>query len=159
MRNKIYLLCGPSGAGKTYWAKKNLKQGDYYVSRDEIRYSLLKEGEDYFAHEEQVFNLFIKEIVRLMKLTPELSDIYVDATHLNPISRNKVLSQLPIKQMKCKVVAVNFIGSVDTCLSNNSKRTGRALVPTKTIREMHTRFIPANRHEKFKYDDIIEVKY
>ena len=53
----LYILCGPSGCGKTTWAEQFMSDDEdvRYVSRDEIRFSLLKEGEDYFAHEREIF--------------------------------------------------------------------------------------------------------
>ena len=63
----LYLLCGPSGSGKSTFAKledskrKLVGENCLIISRDIIRFSLLKDGEDYFAHEKEVFNIFIKE--------------------------------------------------------------------------------------------------
>ena len=43
----LYILCGPSGSGKSTWAKTDERMKHCaYVSRDEIRYSLVKEEED-----------------------------------------------------------------------------------------------------------------
>ena len=55
---KLYILCGPSGSGKTTWANTNDMQDVMYVSRDEVRMRYLKEGEDYFSHEKEVFKTF-----------------------------------------------------------------------------------------------------
>ena len=61
----LYILIGVPGVGKSYFAKKKLMEGPgwKYISRDEIRYSLLKEGEDYFSHENEVFEKFIIAII------------------------------------------------------------------------------------------------
>ena len=48
-------MVGCPGSGKSTWAKKHLPD-TYYVSRDEVRFSLLQDGEDYFSHEKEVFN-------------------------------------------------------------------------------------------------------
>ena len=50
----LYIMCGPSGCGKTTWAHNFIKEQHEtndirYVSRDEIRFSLIKEGEEYFS--------------------------------------------------------------------------------------------------------------
>ena len=51
---KLYVMCGGPGSGKSTWIKKNLPTFKGYtkvVSRDEIRFSLVKEGEEYFSKE------------------------------------------------------------------------------------------------------------
>ena len=44
----LYMLCGPSGAGKSTWARKFIEdhaENDIrYVSRDEIRFSIIQNG-------------------------------------------------------------------------------------------------------------------
>ena len=42
----LMIMIGVPGAGKSTWCKENIKSPmQKYVSRDEIRFSLLKEGE------------------------------------------------------------------------------------------------------------------
>lgn len=42
MKNKLYIMCGCPGSGKTTYAKKYLiNDNTVYVSRDDIRFSLL----------------------------------------------------------------------------------------------------------------------
>ena len=60
----LYILCGPSGCGKSTWSHQYIAFEDAlgndirYVSRDEIRFSIIKEEEDYFSHEKEVFKTF-----------------------------------------------------------------------------------------------------
>ena len=65
----LYILCGPSGSGKSTWANSDERQDIAYVSRDNIRLSLLKDGEDYFSHEKEVFKQFVKEIINRILFT------------------------------------------------------------------------------------------
>ena len=58
---RLYVLVGCPGSGKSTWAKKHLAD-TYYVSRDEIRFGLLKAGDDYFSHEDEVYEKFIDGI-------------------------------------------------------------------------------------------------
>lgn len=54
----LYILCGPSGCGKSTWRNEFIKDYNnriHYVSRDEIRFSLVKEGEDYFSKGKRSF--------------------------------------------------------------------------------------------------------
>ena len=62
----LYIMCGAPASGKTWFAKNKLCNGPgwYYVSRDEVRFSLLKDGDEYFSREDEVFDLFISKIVR-----------------------------------------------------------------------------------------------
>ena len=55
---KVWLLSGIPGSGKTSWAKKRIEEhGGIHCSRDEIRFSVLEDDEDYFAHEDEVIAL------------------------------------------------------------------------------------------------------
>lgn len=72
MDKTIYLLAGPAGCGKSTWAKKEYeydaaldrenhdKISAIIISRDEIRYSLVAEDEEYFSKERKVFNTLSK---------------------------------------------------------------------------------------------------
>ena len=62
MKKHLYLMIGVPGSGKSTYAKNILKYGDIYISRDEIRYSLLTEEDDYFAKENEVIKTFIDNI-------------------------------------------------------------------------------------------------
>ena len=64
---KLYILCGPSGCGKSTYAKKIMENKKMsYVSRDEIRFSIVKDEEDYFSHEKEVFKHFVAAIVHYL---------------------------------------------------------------------------------------------
>ena len=83
-------------------------------------------------------------------------DIYIDATHLTPKARNKVLNQLDF----CGhgLTGVNFLTDEEECIRRNNLRTGRAQVPESVIRNMAETFIPIAQNENYVYDEIIEVK-
>lgn len=158
MKNKkLFLLCGPAGSGKTTWIKKQIEMVNYpclHISRDAIRFSLLSDGEDYFAHEDEVFKIFINKINDAISLKYE--NIYVDATHLNEKSRNKVLDLLNLDNVN--IICVNFNISLKTCLERNAMREGRALVPDSAIRRMYYSFSPACYQEKHRYFNIINIE-
>ena len=112
----LYILCGPSGSGKSTWARNFILESDRlgsdvrYVSRDEIRYSLLKDGEDYFSHEKEVFKRFAGTLRHTLI---DGFDVVADATHLNERSRNKVLKYLDLDFVK--IIPVNFLIDFDMC--------------------------------------------
>lgn len=151
----LFLLCGPSGSGKSTWAKRQaaLDKG-VIISRDVIRFALLKEGEDYFAHEDEVFDIFIKQINEAIAENND-KNIYIDATHLNEKSRNKVLDKIDLTNVN--LIPVNFIIDLEVNFQFNDCRTGRAFVPRSVISRMRAGFVPAGENEKHKYADIINV--
>ena len=95
MSKTLWIMCGPAGAGKTWFAKHKLCNGPgwYYVSRDEVRFSLLKDEDDYFSREDEVFDLFISKIVRGF-YEEGVYNIVADATHLSWGSRKKLLNAI-----------------------------------------------------------------
>ena len=52
MAKQLFIMIGAPGSGKSTWVKKQLRNDiDAYVSRDEIRFSMLQEGDAYFKYE------------------------------------------------------------------------------------------------------------
>jgi predicted kinase len=150
----LYILCGPSGSGKTTWANTGDMQDIMYVSRDEVRMRYLKEGEDYFSHEKEVFKTFVKEIAtRLMTGC----DTIADATHLNMFSRCKLMQALDMYTRDYEVVYVVFHTDADTCVERNKNRTGRANVPENVIRKMCRDFRAPTMDEDDRIKEIIDV--
>lgn len=155
MKPKIlYLMCGPSGAGKSTWVEKKLEnENGIWCSRDVVRFHLLNDSDDYFAHEDEVFETWIAQIKRALR-TPG-ANVYVDATHLSEKARNKVLSRLDLTSVS--VIPVSFKPSLETCLKQNSYREGRARVPENVIKDMYNKYKAPTMNEKYEYEAIIEV--
>jgi predicted kinase len=42
----LYLMCGIPGSGKSTWIKQNKIESDAVISRDVVRFSLVKEHEE-----------------------------------------------------------------------------------------------------------------
>ena len=151
----LYILCGPSGCGKSTWAKNDERMKHcIYVSRDEIRYSIVKEEEDYFSHEKEVFRRFASEIVKNIRMG---FDVIADATHLNEFSRRKLTQTVDMYAPNYKIVYVVFNVDADTCVARNSTREGRANVPENIIRNMCRDFRMPSKDEDERVIDIIEV--
>ena len=156
MNKKLFLLCGVPGSGKSTWAANQLAaNGDgIIISRDAVRFSIIKDDEEYFSHEDEVFNKWIEQINMAISIVP-VSNIYVDATHISRNSRYKTLSKLKLD--KVDIIPVWFNMGVTTCLDRNDNRTGRAFVPKSVIRRMSEQAQAPSHGEVFKYKDIIEV--
>ena len=130
--SKLYLMAGAPGSGKTYWAIHHLTENDKYISRDEIRFSMLEDKDDYFARENEVFDEFIKQINNSLMI---YDNVFADATHLNFASRNKTISRIYVPVDEINVVFLDT--SLNTCIKRNVQRTGRKFVPETVIKNMY----------------------
>ena len=155
----LYILCGPSGAGKTTWAhnftEKYANQNVHYVSRDEIRYSIVKDEEDYFSHEKEVFKRFSYTIARDLI---NGFDVVADATHLNEFSRSKLTQAIDMYTENYEIVYIVFDVDADTCIQHNINRSGRANVPENIIRNMCRDFRAPTLAEDERAIEIQEIK-
>ena len=152
----LYIMCGPSGCGKTTCCENDYRlKHCVHVSRDKIRFKLVKEDEDYFAHETEVFRQFIQTIVELLM---DGYDVVADATHLNKFSRRKLTQAIDMYFSNYNIIYVVFNVDVDTCLVRNANREGRAKVPEAVIRNMCATFQRPSFDEDERVIDIIEVK-
>ena len=130
--SKLYLMAGAPGSGKTYWATHHLTENDKYISRDEIRFSMLEDEDDYFARENEVFDEFIKQINNSLMI---YDNVFADATHLNFASRNKTISRIHVPVDEINVVFLDT--SLNMCIKRNAQRTGRKFVPETVIKNMY----------------------
>lgn len=160
-RKNFYLLCGIPGSGKSTWTRDQIEtrinpSECIHISRDIIRFSILKENEEYFSHEDEVFDEFIDAINNQI-LYGKVSVIFVDATHLNEKARNKVLDKLFLENVD--IYPVNFNIPLKVCLARNELRKdcGRAYVPPSVIRRMFYSYQPATHEEKYTYKEILTV--
>lgn len=131
----LYVLCGCPGSGKTTWAHKYLRY-NAYISRDEIRFNLLRDNDNYFAHEKEVFDAFVKDIVKALK---NGGNVVADATHIHRASRLKLLKAIDEHYINYDVRFIFFDICLAVCSQRNAKREGRARVPDAVIHTMFDR--------------------
>ena len=130
----LYISAGLPGAGKSTFLKTHKANNEVIVSRDEIRFSLLKEGEEYFKHEEKVFKIFIHQICENILAG---KNVYADATHLTPMSQIKVLAPILLETAPPQINYIYFDVPLDICLERNELRKGtKSFCPRGIIRRM-----------------------
>lgn len=156
---KLYVLCGPPGSGKSTWAKKffsthYLPHQYKIISRDDIRFALLDENDEYFSKENQVFMEYINQIQSA--IDSGVLHIVCDATHLTERARNNVLDKLDLSNIDI-IHIFCFLPSLNVCLERNEMRQGRQKVPRGIVRRMYfSREIPSQEE---KYGNLYRIEF
>ena len=145
-QKNLWLLAGCPGSGKSHWVAR--QSSATVVSRDAIRFSLLKDGDEYFSKEKEVKKEFLRQIQEALENGEE--NIYVDATHLNKFSRDWVLDNVFIPA-SYNINCIAVVTPLHVCLERNALREGRAVVPEKALRDMYNRFVLPTPIEKFDH--------
>lgn len=144
----LYVCCGVPGSGKTTFLNEMAHPSEKIISRDDIRFSILKPGEEYFSHEKEVYTKFINSIVTNIKSG---FNVYADATHLNEKSRYKLVHAL--KNRGCKpseINAIYFNVPLDVCKERNNNRKGtKTYVPEEQLIQMYGAFVYPHKYEGF----------
>lgn len=132
--SKMYILIGAPGSGKSHYIKEHNKDG-IVISRDAIRFEMVKENEPYFSREKEVYNEFIRQIDAAVA---DNVNVWVDQTSINRAARNKLFSRL--RKLPEEVIAIVIRPTLEKTLQQNALRTGRALVPEDAIINMYNSF-------------------
>lgn len=150
MIKNLFVLVGVSGSGKSTLAKKIAKElgaSAKIISRDEVRFSMVAEDEEYFSKENEVFKEFIRQIKKSLNTN---QNTIVDATHLNCGSRTKLLRAIGADLEGAAVYAVVVLNDLEIILKQNRERKGRAYVPESVIKNMYATFEVPTLEEGFK---------
>ena len=162
MSKTLYIMCGIPGSGKSWYANNVLmNKHTVYISRDEVRFTILKDSDEYFDKEDKVFRSFVNQINYALGAEDNIDAVIADATHLNWRSRRKLLNTLKIPINKTnrniKVIPVWMNVPLFMCKQRNEHREGRAFVPIDVINSMdHSKEHPIS--DPFEYDGILEVE-
>lgn len=149
--SKLFIMMGAPGSGKTTWCKNNVPKNAVYISRDEIRFSIIKDKDSYFSKEKIVYDIFINKINEALDSG---LDVYADQTSLNAGSRKKLINALNKKPDE--IIGIYFTTPLDIVLQRNAQRTGRALVPEDVVVNMFNSLTRPTLDEGFT--EILEVE-
>lgn len=118
------------------------------ISRDEIRFSLLGENDEYFSKEDEVWSEYVRQAKESINTNV---DTILDATHLNASSRGKILCALKdvLKNVEINVIVIDV--DLNTALERNELREGRSYVPRGVIRRMASQFTIPTLEEGFDH--------
>ena len=141
----LYLMCGVPGAGKSTFLKNRVKKDtSVVISRDVIRFSIVKPEEDYFSHEDEVLTIFWEQINEALAAG---KNVFVDQTSLTPRARKWLLQHVE-GYTYANIVWIDE--DLETCLKRNEMRRGtRAYMPQDVIRRMYNQFIEPSLDEGF----------
>ena len=120
----------------TYRTDKNI----VYISRDEIRFSFIEDGDGYFSKEKQVFREFA---LAAKAVLDNGGTVLLDATHLNIYSVKKILNAL---QWNEEFGIIRLEVPLEVLLERNSHRLGRQYVPEDKLIEMFNRLDDATKY-------------
>ena len=155
MTYAIMMLVGVPGSGKSTYAQETIKELEAenhtvaYISRDKIRFNALEPNDLYFDKEKAVFNEFIQQINQAIEDGFEY--VIIDATHVSPVSRAKVLKKVRAPSyVVLNIMVVNC--SLETCIERNNKREGIYRVPVSAIENMYKNFVYPTPEEFRQYD-------
>ena len=140
----LYVMCGAPGSGKSTFAKSLAKNRHaLHVSRDIIRFSLLKNGESYFSHESEVTDIFWNTINKALAAG---QNVIADQTSLNYRSRLYLLDHISVP---CKKYAIYMDVPYRVCRERNARRVGITCVPEDKLRGMFNSFTIPSLKEGF----------
>lgn len=148
-QKKVFLLAGPPASGKSTWVRANVTPGSEWISRDSVRFAIVGEDEEYFSHEDEVFDTFINYINQTLE-NPNIDQIFIDATHLNRRSRRKTISRIRMANVE-ELNCIYFTTPKSVCQARNSLRKGRSKVPTSAIDNMFNSYSVPTKDEGFTH--------
>lgn len=135
---RVFIMSGIPGSGKSTYVSRKSHYDDIVISRDAIRFMLLKPEDEYFSKEQEVTKKFYDTIAYTVTHNPDNKNVYIDATHLNAKSRKTIFNILKPNKIRYgfAVIVIYMDTPFYICQQQNRQRTGRARVPEEAIESM-----------------------
>lgn len=149
----LIVMMSPSGSGKSTLAAHIEKTHEdcIVVSRDRIRFAMLKDEDDYFKYEKEVEKAYYDAVTRALAVHKY---VIADATQLTFKARNKLFKNVK-RPAGTKVVGIWLEVPQEVAKKQNRNRSGRAFVPEDVIANQYRYKVSPTADEPF--DDIIYV--
>lgn len=151
---KLILMVGIPASGKSTYIQNHITPKDKVISRDNIRFDMVSENFSYFSKEKEVFNEYVRQAQDAIE-SKKYERIYLDATHLNEKSRNKILNKLNLKGVSLE--AIYFDLPIKIVVERNNKRIGRYRVPDKVMQQMADHLTCPSADKKYKYKKVVVI--
>ena len=158
--NYLIMFCGIPGSGKSTEARRMAESlaarglTIEYISRDELRFSMISNESEYFSKEKEVFNKFVEKMNNSLNKN---DCTIIDATHISKASRAKILRRVE-DPTNVRLLVLYLTTPLDVCMRQNDLRTGRERVPHEVIEKMAKQFEDPTEKEFAGFDfDSVEV--
>lgn len=137
VKKKLIVMMGPPASGKSTITKLIAENHNKVcvISRDTIRFALLQEGEDYFAHEDEVVETFYSRINEALR-NSDYDIVIADQTNVTLRARSEFWAKVSIPS-NVEVLGIWVEIPKEVAISRNKNRTGRACVPDSVIKNMY----------------------
>lgn len=140
--NYLIMFCGIPGSGKSTEARRMAESlatrgiTVEYISRNELRFSMISDESEYFSKEKEVFSKFVEKMNNSLNKN---DCTIIDATHISKASRAKILRR--VKDLdNVRLLVLYLTTPIDVCMRQNDLRTGRERVPHEVIEKMAKQF-------------------
>lgn len=160
MTKHLIIMGGIPGSGKSTRAKElAAKYGDdcRYISRDEIRFHFLKDGDDYFKYENKVLDTYFYKISRSLKYNKYT---IADATQCSEKAIAQFmwyLSRYNYHYDDDIIITYYWINTpVDECIRRNEQRDGLAKIPADAIRRFKKNMFNPYKHIGHDFNIVVE---
>lgn len=125
-----------------------------YISRDELRFSMISDENEYFSKEKEVFSKFVEKMNNSLNKN-DCTIIY--ATHISKASRAKILQQVENPD-NVRLLVLYLTTPLDVCVRQNDLCAGRERVPHEVIERMAEQFEEPTEKEFIGFGfDSVEV--
>ena len=140
--NYLIMFCGIPGSGKSTEARRMARSltarnlAVEYISRDELRFSMISDESEYFSKEKEVFSKFVEKMNNSLNKN---DCTIIDATHISKASRAKILRRVENPD-NVRLLVLYLTTPLDICMRRNDLRSGREQVPHEVIEKMAKQF-------------------